>query len=112
VLVGGAFSHDGGALYQATAAIFVSQAMGHPLGFAQQAVVFGMAIFAAVSAAGIPEGGLVLTLAVFSSVHLPLECVPLLLPLDWLLDRCRTAINVCGDLAATCILEGRVRPLS
>jgi Na+/H+-dicarboxylate symporter len=31
----------------------------------------------------------------------------LLLPVDWFLDRCRTAINVLGDVNVACLLEGR-----
>ena len=60
-----------------------------------------------VGAAGIPEAGLVTMLAVFSAVHLPTEYIPLLLPLDWFLDRCRTAINVMGDMSVTCLLDGK-----
>jgi Na+/H+-dicarboxylate symporter len=28
---------------------------------------------------------------------------------DWFLDRCRTAINVMGDMNVSCILDGRER---
>jgi len=30
-----------------------------------------------------------------------------LLPVDWFLDRCRTAINVMGDMNVSCILDGK-----
>lgn len=110
VLVGGTFNHDGAALYEAMAALFISQAMGLHFSIVQQGLVALMAILASVGAAGIPSAGLVTMLAVFTAVHLPLEYVPLLLPLDWVLDRCRTAVNVMGDLAVTCILDGKTRP--
>jgi Na+/H+-dicarboxylate symporter len=109
VMVGGTFNHDGTALYEAMAALFVSQMLGLHLSFEQQAVVVLMAIVASVGAAGIPEAGLVTMLAVFNAVHLPIEYIPFLLPLDWLLDRCRTTINVMGDLSVTCLLEGKRR---
>jgi Na+/H+-dicarboxylate symporter len=70
-------------------------------------VVVFMSIIASVGAAGIPEAGLVTMLAVFSAVHLPTEYIPLLLPLDWFLDRCRTAINVMGDMTVACLLDGK-----
>jgi hypothetical protein len=35
-------------------------------------------------------------LAVFTAVKLPTEYIPLLLTVDWFLDRCRTTINVMG----------------
>ncbi len=69
-----------------------------------------MSIIASVGAAGIPEAGLVTMLAVFSAVHLPTEYIPLLLPLDWFLDRCRTAINVMGDMTVACLLDGKTPP--
>ena len=107
VMVGGTFNHDGTALYEAMAALFIGQALGLHLGLGQQVVVVFMAILASVGAAGIPEAGLVTMLAVFSAVHLPVEYIPLLLPLDWFLDRCRTAINVMGDMTVTCLLDGK-----
>jgi len=67
-------------------------------------------LIASVGAAGIPEAGLVTMLAVFSAVHLPTEYIPLLLPLDWFLDRCRTAINVMGDMSVACLLDGKTPP--
>jgi Na+/H+-dicarboxylate symporter len=105
VMVGGTFNHDGTALYEAMAALFISQVLGLHLSLEQQALVVLMAIVASVGAAGIPEAGLVTMLAVFNAVHLPIEYIPFLLPLDWILDRCRTTINVMGDLSVTCILD-------
>jgi DAACS family dicarboxylate/amino acid:cation (Na+ or H+) symporter len=66
-----------------------------------------MSVIASAGAAGIPEAGLVTMMAVFTAVHLPVEFIPLLLPLDWFLDRCRTAMNVMGDLTVTCLLDGK-----
>lgn len=109
VMVGGTFNHDGTALYEAMAALFISQALGQHLGLMQQVLVIVMAMIASIGAAGIPSAGLVTMLAVFNAVHLPIEYIPLLLPLDWLLDRCRTTINVMGDMTVACILDGRVR---
>jgi Na+/H+-dicarboxylate symporter len=109
VMVGGTFNHDGTALYEAMAALFIGQAIGQHLNLGQQIMVVLMSIIASVGAAGIPEAGLVTMLAVFSAVHLPTEYIPLLLPLDWFLDRCRTAINVMGDMTVTCLLDGKIQ---
>ena len=48
--------------------------------------------------------------SVFHAVKLPVEYIPILLVVDWFLDRCRTAINVMGDMSVTCILDGKVAP--
>ena len=106
VMVGGAFNHDGTALYEAMAALFISQVLGRHLGFGEQIVVVFMAVMASVGAAGIPEAGLVTMMAVFTAVKLPVEYIPMLLVVDWFLDRCRTAINVMGDMSVTCLLDG------
>ena len=111
VMVGGTFNHDGTALYEAMAALFVVQMLGQHLGVGEQIRVVVMSVFASVGAAGIPEAGLVTMLAVFSAVNLPIEYIPLLLPLDWFLDRCRTAINVMGDMSVTCQIDGMTAPL-
>src|SRR5262249_11185657 len=110
IMVGGTFNHDGTALYEAMAALFISQYIGQHLGFNEQLQVVIMAVFASVGAAGIPEAGLVTMVAVFKAVGLPPDMIPLLLTVDWFLDRCRTAINVMGDMSVTCILDGKTRP--
>ncbi|MBP7949531.1 MAG: dicarboxylate/amino acid:cation symporter [Verrucomicrobiales bacterium] len=108
-MVGGNLNNDGTALYEAMAALFIAQALGMQLGLGQQAVVVVMAVVASVGAAGIPEAGLVTMMAVFSAVKLPIDYIPLLLTVDWFLDRCRTAINVMGDLSVSCLLDGKMR---
>jgi Na+/H+-dicarboxylate symporter len=106
-LVGANFNHDGTALYEAMCALFISQAIGLDLSIGKQLMVVLTSIVAAVGAAGIPEAGLVTMALVFNAVGLPITHVALLLPVDWFLDRCRTTINVMGDMNVSCMLEGR-----
>lgn len=106
-LVGSNFNNDGTALYEAMAALFVSQLIGVQLSLPQQLVVVLTSIFASVGAAGIPEAGLVTMTLVFSSVGLPTEYIAILITVDWFLDRCRTTINVMGDMAVSCLLDGK-----
>lgn len=104
-LVGSNFNHDGTALYEAMAALFVSQVIGQNLSLPQQFIVVLTSIFASVGAAGIPNAGLVTMTLVFSSVGLPTEYIALLVTVDWFLDRCRTAINVMGDMTISVLLD-------
>jgi Na+/H+-dicarboxylate symporter len=108
-LVGSNFNNDGTALYEAMAALFIAQMTGTDLSITQQALVVATSVVASVGAAGIPEAGLVTMTLVFSAVHLPTGYIALLLPVDWFLDRCRTAINVMGDMNVSCILDGKTR---
>ncbi|HEX2874606.1 MAG TPA: dicarboxylate/amino acid:cation symporter [Polyangiaceae bacterium] len=106
-LVGSNFNNDGTALYEAMAALFIAQLIGIDLTFSQQILVILTSIVASVGAAGIPEAGLVTMTLVFGAVHLPVEYIALLLTVDWFLDRCRTMINVLGDMTVACLLDGR-----
>jgi Na+/H+-dicarboxylate symporter len=110
-LVGANFNNDGTALYEAMAALFVSQMLGIHLDLPQQLLVVLTSILASVGAAGIPEAGLVTMTLVFSAVHLPTEQILTLLTVDWFLDRCRTVINVMGDVTVSCLLDGRTPEL-
>ena len=60
---------------------------------------------AAIGAAGIPEAGLVTMMIVLNAVGLPLEYVSLILSVDWLLDRFRTATNTFGDAVGAAIVD-------
>ncbi len=106
-LVGANFNNDGTALYEAMAALFIAQMIGMDLSFQQQLMVVFTSIIASVGAAGIPEAGLVTMTMVFTAVGLPVQYIPVLLTVDWFLDRCRTAINVMGDMNVSCLLDGK-----
>ena len=109
-LVGTNFNNDGTALYEAVSALFIAQLIGLDLSLYQQLVVMFTSVLASIGAAGFPEAGLVSIALVLNAVGLPLEYMGLLLTVDWLLDRCRTSVNVMGDLTVSCLLDGRQRP--
>lgn len=108
-LVGSNFNNDGTALYEAMSALFVAQLLGMKLALAQQFAVVLTSVAASVGAAGIPEAGLVTMTMVFNAVGLPTEYIAILLTVDWFLDRCRTAINVMGDVTVSCLLDGKTQ---
>ena len=78
-------------------ALFISQLIGQDLTLTQQLLVVITSVIASVGAAGIPEAGIVTMTLVFTAVGLPTEKIPMLLTVDWFLDRCRTTVNVLGD---------------
>ena len=109
VLVGGNLNHDGTALYEAMSALFVAQAIGMHLTIPQQLLTIVTSMIAGAGAAGIPEAGLVTMTMVFSAVGIDPSYRAMVIPVDWFLDRCRTAINVMGDASVACLLDGKRR---
>jgi solute carrier family 1 (high affinity glutamate transporter) protein 1 len=103
--LGSTINMDGTALYEAAAAIFIAQAIGMELSLIQQLTIAITATLAAIGAAGIPEAGLVTMIIVLNAVGLPIEYVGLILSVDWLLDRFRTAVNAAGDSIGAAVVE-------
>ena len=112
--LGATINMDGTALYEAAAAIFIAQVYmlspegieaGFQLEFSTQVIIAVTATLAAIGAAGIPEAGLVTMMIVLNAVGLPLEYVSLILSVDWLLDRFRTATNTFGDAVGAAIVD-------
>jgi Na+/H+-dicarboxylate symporter len=103
--VGATVNMNGTALYEAVAAVFIAQAYGVALSGADLVLVAVSAVLAAMGAAAIPEAGLVTMVMVLSAAGLPAEGIALLLPIDWFLDRCRTAVNVWDDGVGAAVVE-------
>lgn len=111
--VGTNLNNDGITLYEAMTALFLAQAAGYALTLNQQAVVVLSAIMAGAGIAGIPEAGLIVLPLVLSAVGLPetliAVAVPLILPVDWIIARCRSAVNVMSDLLVAILLDRNER---
>jgi Na+/H+-dicarboxylate symporter len=108
--IGTNFNNDGTALYQATAALFMAQAMGINLSPADQVIIVLTTLVASVGAGGIPSGSFVTLPLIFAAVGLPADKIPVLLTVDWFLDRCRTTSNVLGDMTVAVLLDGTLKP--
>lgn len=102
--LGATINMDGTALYEAVAAIFIANALGYDLSFAQQVVIVFTATLAAIGAAGVPSAGLVTMIIVLESVGLPAAAYGLVVAVDRVLDMCRTTVNVWGDAVGAAIV--------
>jgi DAACS family dicarboxylate/amino acid:cation (Na+ or H+) symporter len=105
--VGTNFNNDGILLYEAMAVLFVAQAHGIHLDLGQQLLVAVASMVAAMGVAGVPEAGFISLALVMNTVGLPLEILPLLLTVDWVVARCRSAINVLSDMTLSILVDGR-----
>ena len=114
--VGTNLNNDGITLYEAMAALFVAQALGLELSFGQQLVVVLSSLMAGIGIAGIPEAGLVMLPLVLGAMGLPAPMVAVaiafVVPVDWILARARSGVNVMSDMVVAILLDGPRRSVS
>lgn len=107
--VGTNLNNDGITLYEAMAALFLAQAMGFALDLPQQVVIVLASIMAGVGVAGIPEAGLIVLPVVLGTAGLPeaviATAIPLVIPVDWIIARCRSVVNVLSDMLVAILLD-------
>jgi len=108
--IGTNFNNDGTALYQAAAVLFMAQALGFSLSLSDQVIVVLTTLVASIGAGGIPSGSFVTMPLIFAAVRLPIDNIPILLTVDWFLDRCRTTSNVIGDMTVAVLLDRLAPP--
>lgn len=101
--LGSTINMDGTSLYQAVAAVFIAQATGIDLSFADQLTIIFTAVLASVGTVGVPGAGIIMLLIVLEAIGVPSAGIALILGVDRILDMLRTVVNVTGD-AAVCVL--------
>ena len=110
--LGATVNMDGTALYACVAAIFICQAFGVELSFAQQFMIVITALLTSIGVAGVPAASLVAIVIILNAVQsqLPPEApaliggIGLLMVFDRPLDMCRTAVNIFGDSCGAVVI--------
>jgi Na+/H+-dicarboxylate symporter len=102
--LGATINMDGTAIMQGVATVFIAQAYGIEIGMTGYLMVVLTATLASIGTAGVPGVGLIMLAMVLRQVNLPVEGIGLIIGVDRLLDMVRTAVNVTGDSAVTCIV--------
>ena len=88
---------SGSALYECVAAFFIAQVYGVDLSFVHQTLIVFLSLITSMGIAGIPSGSLVSIMIVLSAMGIPVEGLALIVPVDRILDMCRTTVNVFSD---------------
>ena len=103
--LGATVNMDGTALYQVVAALFVAQIYGVDLGGAEFVMLVATVVGASIGSPSTPGVGIVILAGILASLGIPPSGVAILLGVDRILDMCRTAINVTGDLVACTVMD-------
>lgn len=101
---GYSFNLDGTTLYLSLASIFVAQAAGMNLTFAQQLLIVFTLMLTSKGVAGVPRASLVILLGTASSFGMPTWPIFIILGIDELMDMARTSVNVIGNCLATIVI--------
>ena len=114
--VGATINMDGTSVYQAIAAVFISQALGFELTLGNQLTIILTALLASIGAAAVPGAGMVMLVIVLESVGFPADKLAiglaLIFAVDRPLDMCRTVVNVTGDATVATIIAKKLNKLN
>lgn len=102
--IGATVNMDGTSLYQAVAVVFLAQLHMVDLTLAQQLTIVLTATLASIGSAAVPSAGLVMLIIVLQSVGLNPAWIGIILPVDRILDMCRTVVNVTGDATVSTVI--------
>jgi Na+/H+-dicarboxylate symporter len=106
--LGATINMDGTALYQAVATMFIAQVLVGDISLAAQFGIVLTATLASIGAAGVPSAGIIILIVVLQQALPagvdPAAGIALILGVDRILDMCRTAVNVTGDLTAATVV--------
>ncbi|MFK7826980.1 MAG: dicarboxylate/amino acid:cation symporter [Oligoflexales bacterium] len=104
VPLGATINMDGTAIMQGVATVFIAGAYGIEIGVSEFFMVILTATLASIGTAGVPGVGLITLAMVLKQAGLPVEGIGLIMGVDRLLDMARTAVNVFGDAAVSCVV--------
>jgi Na+/H+-dicarboxylate symporter len=92
-------------MYEMAAVLFFSQILGLDLSASQQILLAIACILGGMAEGGIPETSMVSLVVVFRIVNIPLSAISFLLPLDRIIDRLRTVVNIFGNMCGVILVS-------
>jgi len=105
VPTGYSFNLDGTNIYMTLASLFIAQAMGFDLTWAQQGTILLVALLTSKGASGISGAGFITLAATLSTVNPALvPGMAILLGIDKFMSECRALVNFTGNGVATVVV--------
>ena len=108
--LGATINMDGTALYQVTAAVFLTQVFGVQLDIWGLIALAGTAVGASIGTPSTLGVGIVVLASILQGIGVPPSGIALIIGVDRILDMSRTTINVTGDLTACTIMNRWLKP--
>lgn len=105
VPLGATVNMAGTALYQVTAAVFLTQVFNVDLSMGALTVLIVTTVGASIGSPASPGVGIVILATLLAGIGVPPAGIALIIGVDRILDMSRTAVNVTGDLVACSVVE-------
>lgn len=98
-----------GMMYEIAACLFFMHILGIHPDISQQLLLALVCILTGIAVGGIPETSMVSFVTVFGMAGIPLSAIAILMPLDRIVDRVRTMVNIFGNTCGTLIVSKTIR---
>jgi Na+/H+-dicarboxylate symporter len=105
VPLGATVNMDGTAMYQVAAAMFLTQVYGIDLSTGELIVLAATTVGASIGTPSTPGVGIAILATILAGIGVPAGGIALILGVDRILDMCRTAVNVSGDVTACVVMD-------
>lgn len=92
-------------MYEVAAVLFFSQILGIHLSLGHQIMIGFLCILCGMAEGGIPETSLISLVIIFKMMNIPLSALSILLPLDRIMDRLRTMVNIFGNMCGVVVVS-------
>ncbi len=96
------------AIYWVVGALFIAKLYGIVLPTASVALVAASSVVLSFSTPGIPSGGMLLQVPLYTAIGLPVEGIGIMIALDTLPDMFKTLLNVTADMVVAVMTSPRV----
>ena len=107
VPTGYSFNLDGTNIYITLAALFIAQASGVSLTWADQAILLGVAMLTSKGASGVTGSGFIVLAGTLAAVRPELAVgVTMVFGIDKFMSECRALTNIIGNSVATIVVAG------